>query len=374
MMIARIASLGLFVCFLAALSVSESVAAQTPRAQTASGTEAAEDASPEQVIVQREAVTIIDPLKYQVPLRLLPSRFVTVVSPRDGVIDALNAQPGGELTPQSELFRLESEAESLHVKHAESLVELHQLKLAQAKKKDDAEAVALAEAELKVANVALELANYKLEQAVRRTEFDATVFRVYAIEGQFVVANQKILEIGDPSVMQVEIPVNREDAKAGEIISFQVEGEEVEGKIVSVLPALDRFEPLRDLYDSLASARVEIDNASGDYKMGQAVYVSSIPRENVAEVENSAITAGEEGQRKVQVIRENVVRDLPINVLAPVGADRSYISGPFLAGDELILSTSQPLADGTQLAPKTSQNGAGPGNRSNRTQRPKTGF
>ena len=65
--------------------------------------------------------------------------------------------------------------------------------------------------------------------------------------------------------------------------------------------------------------------------------------------------------RKVQVIRENTVRDIAINVLAPIGADRSYISGPFQASDELILASSQPLEDGTQLAPKYADGQMPPG-------------
>jgi len=335
------------------------------------------DAAPaEQVIVQREAISIINPEKYQIPLQLKPSNFVTVVSPRHGIIDDLNIKPGSTLTPQSEVFRLKNEAEVLMLKKAEAKVALQQLKLDQAKQAKEAGLIAVAEAELKVANIDLELSQFRLEQAVRRTENRATVFRVYAVEGEFVTANQKIADLGDPSVMLIEIPINREDAKAGESVSFKVEEKEVEGKVVSVLPPAERFEPLRDLYDSLASAVVEIENRSGIYKAGQAVYVPAIPRENVAEVSNTSITAGEEEKRKVQVIRENVVRDLLISVLAPVGSDRSYISGPFQQGDELILSTSQPLADGTQLAPRSggAASPMGTNNNTGAPRKPSTGF
>ncbi|MBD3675283.1 MAG: hypothetical protein HUJ26_17345 [Planctomycetaceae bacterium] len=312
---------------------------------------------PEQVIVERETLTTIDAAKYQIPIQLRPSKFVTVVSPRNGVIDSLSLKTGDTLTSQSELFHLENGLEALQVKRAEAQVELQQLKLDQAKKANDAEAVALAELELKVASTDLEIANARLEATTRRAEWEAEVFRVYAVEGQFVSANQKVIDIGDPEIMVVEIPMNREDAKEGESVSFKVEDLDVQGKIVSVLPPAERFEPLRDLYDSLTSAVVEIENRSRRYHTGQAVYVPQIPRYAVAEVANSAITAGEEGQRKVQVIRENVVRTIPVDVLAPIGAERSYISGPFQEKDEIILSTSQPLEDGTQLAPKVAGEG-----------------
>jgi hypothetical protein len=49
----------------------------------------------------------------------------------------------------------------------------------------------------------------------------------------------------------------------------------------------------------------------------------------------------------VQVLRDNVVRDIPVAVLAPIGSDRSFVSGPVDAADELIVSATQELADGT---------------------------
>jgi membrane fusion protein, multidrug efflux system len=365
------------ILFVALATLMLTVVGIPTEAQTPSRTEEGDPAQapPEQVIVEREAINVINPEKYQIPLQLKPSQFVTVVSPRHGVIDDLNIKPGSTLTPQSEIFRLKNEAEALLVKRAEATVALQQLKLEQSKRTKEADQITVAEAELKVANVELELAKFHLEQAVRRTELRATVLRVYAIEGEFVTANQKIADLGDPSVMVIEIPVNREDAKEGESVSFMVEEKEIEGKVVAVLPPAERFEPLRDLYDSLASAVVEVENRSGIYKAGQAVYVPAIPRDNVAEVANTSITAGEDGKRKVQVIRENVVRDLLITVLAPIGADRSYISGPFQQGDELILTTSQPLSDGTQLAPRTASDTPATGTATpGATRKPSTGF
>lgn len=331
----------------------------------------------EEVIVEREALSTIDPGKYQIPLQLRPSKYVTVVAPRNGVIDSLGLKTGDTLTSQSELFHLENELEALQVQRAETQVELHKLKLEQAKQAKATDAVALAELELKVATTDLQIAQAKLEGTTRRTEWEAEVFRVHAVEGQFVSANEKVIDIGDPTIMTVEIPMNREDAKAGENVSIKVEDQEVQGKVVTVLPPAKEFEPLRDLYDSLASAVIEIENRSRRYHAGQAVYVAQIPRHHVAEVANSAITAGEKGQRKVQVIRENIVRTIPIDVLAPIGSERSYISGAFMDGDELILSSSQPLDDGTQLAPKMAGQGATPngtGNRARPSTRPSTSF
>ena len=51
------------------------------------------------------------------------------------------------------------------------------------------------------------------------------------------------------------------------------------------------------------------------------------------------------------VLRDNVVRDVRIATLAAVGSDRSFIAGPFESRDEVIVSSSQILPDGTAVTP-----------------------
>lgn len=346
-------------CFLAFVPLLPAQVRTTSPTQTPTAQEPTPQ-GPEQVIVEREAMKLIDPEVYQVPLKLLPSNFISVVSPATGMISALPVKAGDQLSAQTELFRLQDKTQELQVKRAEAKVELQQLLLDQAKKKGDADAQAVAAAELKVADLELQIATAQLEKTVVRTDAASEVFRTYAVKGELVSLYQKVMDIGDPTKMVVEIPVNRADVKQDGTISIKVEDEEIEGKVVAVLPPAERFEPLRELYDSLASARVEIENRNRKLKAGQAVYVSSIPREAVSEVPNSAIVSEEEGKRKVQIIRKNVVRDIIISVLAPVGADRSFVTGSFQPEDELILTTSLPLADGTQLSPKvTNQSASG---------------
>lgn len=350
------------IVLLCLLGVASQLPAQvrTPAPAQPQSTDDNAQQAPEQVIIEREAMKLIDPEVYQIPLQLIPSDFITVVSPATGVIADIPVKPGDQLIAQSELFHLQDNAQELQVKRAEAQLALQQLRFDQAKKKGDADAQAVAAAEVKVAEVELQIANAQLEKTIVRTIEPSEVFRTYAVKGELVSLYQRVLDIGDSSVMTVEIPVNRADVKQDGTIKIKVEDQEVDAKVVAVLPPAEMFEPLRDLYDSLASARLEIDNRTHQYKAGQAVYVSSIPREIVSEVSNSTIISEEEGQRKVQIIRKHIVRDIPVSVLAPVGADRSFISGPFQQGDELILTSSLPLADGTQLSPKvTNQAGTG---------------
>ena len=153
------------ILFTGAFALLFTFAGTTAECQVAGNTAQGDTAQapPEQVIVQREAISIINPEKYQIPLQLTPSNFATVVSPRHGVIDDLNIKPGSTLTPQSEIFRLKNEAEVLMLKKAEAKVALQQLKIDQAKQTKEAGLIAVAEAELKVANIDLELAQFQLE-------------------------------------------------------------------------------------------------------------------------------------------------------------------------------------------------------------------
>ena len=56
------------------------------------------------------------------------------------------------------------------------------------------------------------------------------------------------------------------------------------------------------------------------------------------------------GGRKVQVIRQGVVRDVKVEPLSQQGTERIFVAGTFTQGDEIILSKSQPLKDGDQVS------------------------
>ena len=90
-------------------------------------------------------------------------------------------------------------------------------------------------------------------------------------------------------------------------------------------------------------------NKSGKLRAGQTVHSPLIPRLPVAEVPTSAIANAEQGGRKVQVIREGFVRDIPVQLLGPVGADHVFVSGRFGVTDELVSKTSEPLVDGVRV-------------------------
>ncbi|MEM9702647.1 MAG: hypothetical protein AAF907_09405, partial [Planctomycetota bacterium] len=136
--------------------------------------------------------------------------------------------------------------------------------------------------------------------------------------------------------------------KVGDTTTISVEGAEAQATITALLPLSERFEPLRDLVASPVLARVTLPGTR--FRDGQTVYVPVVPRDPVAEAPTEALIPAGDGGRLVQVVRENVVRDLPVRLLGRIGETRAFLSGPFAKGDEVILSSTRDLPDGTVLA------------------------
>jgi multidrug efflux pump subunit AcrA (membrane-fusion protein) len=203
----------------------------------------------------------------------------------------------------------------------------------------------------------VEIVQLQLDLTSLRSPLAGEVQRILVAEGQFVRAGDPLAIVADTSKVKVEIPVERVLAEAGKNISLKIETLETEGRIEAVLPLLPKFDILRDLFDSIASSLVVVENSDGKWKVGQTVYVPLIPRHAVVEVPMTSIGNLTDGQRKVQILRQNVVRDIPISLLGQVGATRTFVSGPFVEGDEVIYESTHQLNDGFQL--KTAAGAAG---------------
>jgi hypothetical protein len=175
----------------------------------------------------------------------------------------------------------------------------------------------------------------------------------------------------DTSRLRVEVPLERVAAVQGKTIPIKIESDEVDGKVDSVIPLGDRFAAIRDVFESVAAAILIVENSDGKYKAGQTVYVPLIPRQPVAEVPASSVANLPDGQRKVQVVRHSVVRDIPVILMAGVGSNRVYVSGPFAEGDEVIYKSSHQLADAFQLKPAAAA-AAGSTTTGNTTTQPNT--
>jgi RND family efflux transporter MFP subunit len=299
------------------------------------------------VAIKREACRVIDAHKYRVPLATEAIQTVTLVAPFDGTIKQIVAKTNAKIQPQSEVVRLDNAVQKLHFAHAQATLKLAALELKAAGKEELA--TALAQAKVDIAKIDVEIRQSMLDQSNIRAPFAGEVQRILVTEGQFVRAGDPIAVVADNSKMKVEIPVDRALAEIGKPFSLKIESNEVDGKIDAVLPLPSKFDVLRELFDSIASVVVVIDNSDGRIKVGQTVYAPLIPRQPVMEVPVTAIGNLADGHRKVQVLRQSVVRDISVALLGQVGTGRVFISGPFADGDEVIYESTHQLSDGFQL-------------------------
>jgi multidrug efflux system membrane fusion protein len=324
------------------------------------------DPSEQEVVIKREVLKLTDPRTYRVSMHLDAARALDLTAPVDGFVRTVTAKPGQKMKAQGEMVRLDDARAVLVLKRARANVQAAQVEKKLAQAKNDADQTALAEARLEAAQADLDLAQFESEQLVVRGPFNGEVRRVYVVEGQFVRAGEKLATLIDPTRFQVEVPVERSTAAVGSNIDIKVEEVQTKARVESVTALGARFDPLRELTVSPASAVVSVDNAAGKFHDGQTVYADLIPLAPVALVPTACVSnvPDAEGNRKVKVLRDNVVRDVLVRILAKVGNDSVFVAARFNEGDEVIVSSSRELADGTPLralAARASSAGAGTG-------------
>jgi multidrug efflux pump subunit AcrA (membrane-fusion protein) len=303
--------------------------------------------TPTEIVIHRRRIHLRAPEKYQVPIHLDPVRTVRLAAPFDGTVKSIVHKPGDHLESSAEVIRMDLTEKQLRLDRAKALYQVAKLEDEEASGK----AKQLTAARLQAAKADLDLAVYWTEQGVLRAPFNCEVLRVDVSEGQIVRMGEPLATLGDTSALAVEIPVDRNSTKAGQPIEIKIEDRTVPATVDAILPLAARFEALRDLIPSAASAMVIVPNTDGRLRPGQTVFSPLIPRDVVADVPNSCIANSPDGNHKVQVLRNNVIRDVPIATLAAVGPDRTFISGAFDPTDEVIESATPELADGTVVRP-----------------------
>lgn len=340
-----ILGLGLFAALAAVVRPTVSVAFQGGKDA------AAKEGSPsdQEVILKRQAVHLTDPKVYRASLSLQAAKSLTLTATADGHVRTISVKPQQKLAAQGEVVRFDDQRAGLVLKRAKAQLVAAQVEKKLAQSKADAQQEALADAHLEAAQADLELAQMEADQRVIRAPFAGEIDRVYVVEGQFVRAGERLATLIDPSRLVVEVPVERSTAAVGSTIELKVEEAAASAKVESILSLGEQFDPLRELTISPASALVSIDNARGQFSPGQTVYSDLIPQAPVTLVPSLAISNASDGNRKVQVLRENVIRDLTVRILGKVGTDSVYVSGRFFDGDELVVSSTRSLGDGTPL-------------------------
>lgn len=318
-----------------------------------------ESAAEVEVVIKREAIKLTDPRTYHVSMHLDAVKAIDFIAPADGKLRTVTAKPGQKMKSEGEAFRLDDTRVELILKRALANVQAAQIEKKLAQGKNDADLVALAEARLEAAQADAKLAQFDVDQMVVRGPFNGEIQRVHVSEGQYVRAGEKLGVLIDPTKLWVEIPVERANAAPGAAIDIKVEETAVKAKVESVSALSQKFDAVRELTVSPASAVVSIDNSSGKLAAGQTVYSDLIPLAPVALVSTSSVSNAAEGNRKVKVLRDNVIRDVVVRILAKVGTDSVFVSGRFNEGDEVIVYSSRDLVDGTPLRALAAGAGSG---------------
>ncbi len=339
----------------------------------------------ENVVIKREPLQISDPHAYRTPMRLAPVKSLVLTAPVDGYIRGISVGVGKNVGKESEMIRLDDERSNILLRRAKANLQAAKVekKIAQAKKDDDL--VALADARLDSAKAELDLVQYEADKLVIRAPFKGEVNSLDVVEGQFVRAGAALATLDDSSHLVVEVPAEHGAAKVGGTLELTIEENSVKGKIEAIVPLSSRFAALRELCDTLASVIVDFDNAQGKFRIGQAVYSGLVPTAPVTSVPTGSVSNQPDGNRQVQVLRANIVRNVPVAIHGKIGTSRVFVSGAFQAGDELIVSSSRELSDGASVkalaaaargeaGAKTGGAAAKPGDAPAKKSAPVTGF
>lgn len=304
-------------------------------------------AEPGPVVIRREPLRLTPPETYRFAFQLEPIKQLVMTAPCDGTVQSVDAEVGKSVKAQEPLVRMVATERQLLLERGLAQQKVADLELEQAKK--TGQGVELADARQKLAQADLKLLQWQVEQLASRAPFDGHVLKIHAQAGQLVKAGEPLVTLADLSKLKVEVPVDRETIQESEPFKLRVENQTLDAKIDKLQPADPKFERVRDLATSLATAVIVLDNPQQKWHVGQAVFAQLVPRSPVTEVATSAIGTDEQGRRRVQIVRQGVVRDVAVDLLGHVGAERIYVSGPFIDGDVIILSSSRELTDGTQL-------------------------
>jgi biotin carboxyl carrier protein len=320
------------------------------------------ESGPQPVVIQRTMIRLTQPDDYRIPTALEPGRQVTLVAPFDGVIRALAAVPGKRFDIQGELATFDSRRITLLLARAQAGKRLAEIELSQARVANVAQQIELAEAKLDLANADLNLAEFDRQATSVRAPYVSTVLGVHVQVGQTVRAGDPLVTVGDLQTLTCRVPVDRKSVKKGQSMQVTVEDATASGEVIAVLPLSDEQQKFRDLAVSVAMAELVFANRTGALEAGQSVFPKLLPEDPVARVPLTSLKTSQSGNRIVQVLRNHVVRHVPVRLHGQIGKEDVFVSGPFTEHDEVIISTSVELADSTAVQPSTPERFGSQGN------------
>ncbi len=304
------------------------------------------------VVIQRRQISLTPAEAYRVPLRLEPIRSVTIYAPFDATVKSVVEKLEGRAVDQQfELLRLDNQRVDLAAKRAIAGKTVAEQEMRIARANSNADNLKYAEAKLAFADAEVALAILDQSAASVRAPYAGNVMRVLVQEGQQVRAGEPLLTFGDVKKLKCRLPVDREVVKVGATIDLMVEAQTVKATVETVTVLDAEHDKQRELAVSAATAVAIIDNNFGEWHPGQVVYGPLSPTGPVASVPLTSLKTGQSGDRVLPVLREGLVRLIPITLHGQVGKTSVHVSGQFTERDEFVISSSTDLADGMAVRP-----------------------
>ncbi|MBX6314920.1 MAG: efflux RND transporter periplasmic adaptor subunit, partial [Isosphaeraceae bacterium] len=296
--------------------------------------------------VETIPVELTTPDRYQIPMVLEPARRVTIVATSEGFVRSLSVPVGATVREGQEVAQLDRAEAAARLKIAQALLKEAQAEVEAAPKVGSAPGVAAAR--LEAAQARAELAQLALDRCTLRAPFAGRVLQLPISAGQFVMKGQAVAEVADVSSLRLLMPVDRAAVREGGNITVNVEGRTISGKVQTILPLPEPFAVLRELATPWVAAWVTIATPSGGLVPGLRVRDPFVPEAPITTLPSRAIHEGDKGNgTTVQVLRDEVVTDIPVRVLGTPGPERLQVTGPFRPMDAVIVQSSVPLTAGT---------------------------
>jgi hypothetical protein len=297
--------------------------------------------------IESVPIELTMPERYLVAETLEPIRRVTLLAPADGFVRSMESQLGASVRESQEIAQLDRGEFAAQVKIASAEVREKEVVL-----KANPAASDVLRAQLEAAQGRLELAQVALDRCTLRAPFAGRLVALPVCAGQYALKGTIIAELADVTALKTMVPVDRRTVAPGATLSMQIEGQDIVGKVQSILPLPVEFGILRELATPFAAAWVTVANIKGELEPGLRVRSATIPVAPIATVPRRAVKRDKDKPAEtaiVQVIRNEYVTNVPVRILGDTGPERTQITGLFRISDALIVSTSVPLLAGTLL-------------------------
>jgi multidrug efflux pump subunit AcrA (membrane-fusion protein) len=312
--------------------------------------------------IEAIALELTMPDRYQISEALEPIRKVTLIAPADGMVRAMEARLGSTVQESQEVAQLDRTEAAARLKVATA-----EVKEKEALVKSRTPQQEIYQAQLDAAQARAELAKLELDRCTLRAPFAGRITAVPVCTGQYVLKGTIIAELADLSSLKTLEVIDRRHVTTGSSLTVKVEDQEVSGKVQAIVPLPESYAALRELATPFAAAWVVVPNVRGELSPGLRIRSTNVPSTPIAAVAKRAIKHDEArgGESSmVQVIRNDLVVNVPVQVLGELGPERVQITGRLRVADALIISTSVPLLPGTFVkfgdggAPRSSDSGA----------------